>query len=178
MRAPRSSEVVTAPVPSSGLEIVLLLFFGLLGGQLTVARVLARAAGPDVGPHRALPPRAAPDAARQVLEGGPHLLILVGVDAGVHDRVQHRQQQQPALQLHDVAGATVETVQQEDHQAGGPADHEGACNTSDTLKPDFSDLLEYSEPAHLNVLGPCVGKGSVFKHDEVTLLSILNFQFT
>lgn len=98
---------------------------------------------PDVCPHRPLPPRAVPDAARQVLEGGPHFLILVGVDAGVHDGVQHRQQQQPALQLHHVAGPTVEAVQQENHQAGGPTDHEGACNRSDTVRPDFSDLLKF-----------------------------------
>lgn len=116
---------------------------------------------PDVGPHGPLPPRAAPDAAQQVLEGGPHLLILVGVDAGVHDGVQHRQQQQPALQLHDVARATVEAVQQQNHQAGGPADHEGACNTRDTLRPDFSQLLESFSAAggvHLNLPGTCVEK--------------------
>lgn len=96
---------------------------------------------PDVGPHGALPPRAVPDAARQVLEGGPHFLVLVGVDAGVHDGVQHGQQQQPALQLHDVAGAAVEPVQQEDHQAGGPADHKGACNRLDAVRSDPSGQI-------------------------------------
>lgn len=133
----------TAPAPSSGLKVVLFLLFCLLGGELAEARVLARAVQPDVGLHRPLPPRAVPDAARHVLEGGPHLLVLVGVDAGVHDGVQHRQQQQPALQLHHVAGAAVEAVQQEDHQAGGPADHEGACNRSGTVRLDSPDLMEF-----------------------------------
>lgn len=148
-----------APVPSSGLEIVLLLF-RLLGGRLAVGRVLARAVRPDVGPHGALAPRAAADAAYQVLEGGPHLLVLVGVDAGVHDGVEHGQQQQPALQLHHLAGPTVQAVQQENHQARGPADHEGACNTPDTVRPDSSDGLELSRtgPGLIKLLG-CVRRG-------------------
>lgn len=153
----------TAPVPSSALETVLFLLFCLLGGELTVARVLARAGRPDVCPYGALPPRTVPDAAHQVLEGGPHLLILVGVDAGVHDGVQHRQQQQPALQLHDVAGLTVEAVQQENHQAGGPTDHEGACNRSDTVRPDLSDRLEFFRAGAGLRPGNVCGKGAVFK---------------
>lgn len=127
------------PVPCLRVQIVLL--FRLLGGELTVAHVLTRTVRPDVGPHGPLPSRAAPDAAHQVLEGGPHFLVLVGVDAGVHDGVEHRQQQQPALQLHDVAGAAVEAVQQEHHQAGGPAEHEGTCNRSDAVRLDVPGLL-------------------------------------
>lgn len=125
------------PVLSSCVEIVLFLLFCLLGGELAVGRVLTRAVWPDVRLHGPLPPRAAPDAARQVLEGGPHFLVLVGIDAGVHDGVEHRQQQQPALQLHDVTVAAVDAVQQENNQAGGPAEHEGACNRSHTVRLDF-----------------------------------------
>lgn len=119
------------------MEIVFFLLFCLLGWELAVACVLTRAVRPDVRLHRPLPPRAAPDAAHQVLEGGPHFLVLVGIDAGVHDRVEHRQQQQPSLQLHDVTGAAVEAVQQENHQAGGPAEHKGTCNSLHTVRLDF-----------------------------------------
>lgn len=114
--------------PSLRLEDVRVAFH-LLRGELTVASVLGRAEGPSVGLGRALPSRPVADAARQVLDGGPHLLVLVGVNAGVHDRVEHRQQQQPTLQLGHVAFGAVEAVQQQDDQAGSPTHDKGPWNT-------------------------------------------------
>lgn len=92
----RSSYRLLQEFASSGLEHALIVIFGLLRG-LAVARVLARAERPGVGLGGALPPRAVPDAAQEVLDGHPHLLVLVGVDAGVHDGVEHGQEEQPAL---------------------------------------------------------------------------------
>lgn len=115
--------------PSSGLQYVRVVIH-LLRGDLAVAGVLGRAQRPGVGLGRALPPRPVADAAHQILDGRPHLLVLVGVDAGVHDRVEHGQQQQPALQLGHVALGAVEAVHQQDDQAGSPTHHKGPCNTA------------------------------------------------
>lgn len=120
---------VPREAPSSGLQYVRVVFH-LLRGDLAVAGVLGRAQRPGVGLGRALPPRPVADAAHQILDGRPHLLVLVGVDAGVHDRVEHGQQQQPALQLGHVALGAVEAVHQQDDQAGSPTHHEGPCNTA------------------------------------------------
>lgn len=111
--------------PSSGLENVRVVLH-LLRRDLTVASVLGRAERPGVGLRRALPPRPVANAARQILDGRPHLLILVGVDAGVHDRVEHGQQQQPTLQLGHVAFGAVKAVQEQDDQAGSPTHYEGS----------------------------------------------------
>lgn len=115
--------------PSSGLQYVRVVIH-ILRGDLAVDGVLGRAQRPGVGLGRALPPRPVADAAHQILDGRPHLLVLVGVDAGVHDRVEHGQQQQPALQLGHVALGAVEAVHQQDDQAGSPTHHEGPCNTA------------------------------------------------
>lgn len=59
--------------------------------------------------------------------GVVHVLVLVRVDDGVHDRVEQRQQQEPALHVLHVALLAVQAVQQQHHQPWGPAHHEGAC---------------------------------------------------
>lgn len=58
---------------------------------------MPRVQRPGVGLRRPLPASAVADAAQEVFERGPHLLVLVGVDAGVHDRIGHGQKQQPAF---------------------------------------------------------------------------------
>lgn len=121
MARPKFCDVPPEP---SGLEDVRVIFH-LLRGDLTVASVLCRAERPGVGLSRALAPRPVADATSQILDGRPHLLILVGVDAGVHDRVEHSQQQQPTLQLGHMAFGAVEAVQEQDDQAGSPTHYEG-----------------------------------------------------
>lgn len=66
-----------------------------------------------------------PAAAQDLPEGGAHLLVAVGVDDGVHGRVELRQQQEELLVGEDGA-AGAEDIQEEDDQAGRPADDEGA----------------------------------------------------
>lgn len=65
-----------------------------------------------------------PPAAQDLPEGGAHLLVAVGVDDGVHGRVELRQQQEELLVVEDVA-AGAEDVEEEEDQAGRPADDEG-----------------------------------------------------
>lgn len=65
-----------------------------------------------------------PPAAQDLPEGGAHLLVAVRVDDGVHGRVELRQEQEKLLEGEDVA-AGAEDVQEEDDQAGRPADDEG-----------------------------------------------------
>lgn len=65
-----------------------------------------------------------PPAAQDLPEGGAHLLVAVRVDDGVHGRVELRQEQEELLIGEDVA-AGAEDVQEEDDQAGRPADDEG-----------------------------------------------------
>lgn len=80
------------------------------------------------GPVRALRHRAVdvllPLAAQDLPEGGAHLLVAVGVDDGVHGRVELGEEQEELLVGEDVA-AGAEDVEEEDDQAGRPADDEG-----------------------------------------------------
>lgn len=103
---------------------------GLLWGRLTVARVLTRTERSGVGPCRPLPSRPVPNATHQVLNGHPHFLVLVRVDAGVHDRVENSQEQQPAFQLHDLTACAVDPIQQQNYEARSPAEHKCPCRKS------------------------------------------------
>lgn len=64
-------------------------------------------------------------AAQDLPEGGAHLLVAVRVDDGVHGGVELGQEQEELLVGEHVA-AGAEHVEQEDDQAGRPADDEGA----------------------------------------------------
>lgn len=64
-----------------------------------------------------------PLTAEDLPEGGAHLLVTVGVDDGVHGRVELGEKQEELLVGEDVAAGT-EDVEKEDDQAGGPADDE------------------------------------------------------
>jgi len=66
-----------------------------------------------------------PLAAQDLPEGGAHLLVAVGVDDGVHGRVELGEEQEELLVGEDVA-VDAEDVEEEDDQAGGPADDERA----------------------------------------------------
>lgn len=89
----------TQTQPPLFLEYGLIVCFHLLRGRLAVAVVLSRAQLPGVGLRRPLPPGAVANATQEVLNGRPHFLVLVGVDAGVHDGVENRQEEQPAFWL-------------------------------------------------------------------------------
>lgn len=65
------------------------------------------------------------EAAEHPLHGAEHVLVLVGVDDGVHDGVEQRQQQEPPLHVLHVAPRAVQAVEQQNHQARRPAHDEG-----------------------------------------------------
>lgn len=65
------------------------------------------------------------EAADHLLHGAVHVLVLVGVDDGVHEGVEQGQQQEPPFHMLQVALLAVQAVQQQHHQARGPAHHEG-----------------------------------------------------
>lgn len=67
-----------------------------------------------------------PLATKDLPEGGAHLLVTVGVDDGVHGRVELGQEQEELLEGEHVA-LHAEDVQQQQHQARRPADDEGPC---------------------------------------------------
>lgn len=64
-----------------------------------------------------------PLTAQDLPEGGAHLLVTVGVNDGVHGRVELGKKQEELFIVKDVAAGT-EDVKKEDDQAGGPADDE------------------------------------------------------
>lgn len=64
-----------------------------------------------------------PLAAEDLPEGGAHLLVAVGVDDGVHGRVELGEEQEELLISEDVA-VGAEDVEEEDNEAGRPADDE------------------------------------------------------
>lgn len=64
-----------------------------------------------------------PLTAQDLPEGGAHLLVAVGVDDGVHGRVELGEKQEELFIGEDVA-VGAEDVEEEDDQAGGPADDE------------------------------------------------------
>lgn len=64
-----------------------------------------------------------PLTAQDLPEGGAHLLVAVGVDDGVHGRVELSEEQEELFIGEDIAAGT-EDVEEEDDQARGPADNE------------------------------------------------------
>lgn len=78
-----------------------------------------------------------PLAAQYLPESGAHLLVPVGVDDGVHGRVELGEEQEELLVGEDVA-VGAEDVKEEDDEAGGPADDEGTCgDTKQSLEVKF-----------------------------------------
>lgn len=65
------------------------------------------------------------EAADHLLHGAVHVLILVGVDDGVHDGVEQRQQQEPLFHVLHAALPAVQAVEQQNHQARRPAHDKG-----------------------------------------------------
>ncbi len=63
-----------------------------------------------------------PLTAQDLPEGGAHLLVAVGVDDGVHGRVELGEEQEELFIGEDIA-VGAEDVKKEDDQAGGPADN-------------------------------------------------------
>lgn len=88
--------------------VLLLLMQGSAPSQHRVVDGGGRAVG-ALGPVSALLPLAAED----LPEGGAHLLVAVGVDDGVHGRVELGQQQEELLVGQHIA-AGAEDIQQQD----------------------------------------------------------------
>ena len=76
-----------------------------------------------------------PLAAQDLPEGGAHLLVAVGVDDGVHGGVELGEEEEELLVGEDVA-LGAEDVEEEDDEAGRPADDEGTWgdNAEEKLK--------------------------------------------
>lgn len=70
-----------------------------------------------------------PLAAQDLPEGGAHLLVTVGVDDGVHGWVELGKEQEELFVGEDAAAGT-EHIEEEDDQAGGPADDEGTLGNT------------------------------------------------
>lgn len=68
-------------------------------------------------------------AAEEAAEGAAHLRVSAGVDHCVDQRVGLRQEQEVLLYSQNVAGLTVQTVQEQHHLAWGPAHHKCPCRT-------------------------------------------------
>lgn len=64
-----------------------------------------------------------PLAAQDLPESSTHLLVAIGVDDGVHGRVELSEEQEELFVGEDIAVGT-EDIKEEDDQAGGPADDE------------------------------------------------------
>ncbi len=77
----------------------------------------------NVGLGRPLPPRPNANTTHQVLDGGPHFLVSVGVDDRVHDGVENSEEQQPAFKFQDIALFALESVQKQNHKSRSPTDH-------------------------------------------------------
>lgn len=67
---------------------------------------------------------ASAQAAQQILEGPPHVLVPERVDDGVDEGVALGQHQAVLLVSQHVALCAAQTVQEQKHQPGGPTQHE------------------------------------------------------
>lgn len=65
--------------------------------------------------------------AQNLLEGPPHVIVSEAVDDRIDKRVALRQHQDELLVDQHLTGHTLQTVEQQQNQAGCPADHEQAC---------------------------------------------------
>lgn len=55
------------------------------------------------------------EAADHLLHGAVHVLVLVGVDDGVHDGVEQRQQQEPPFHVLHATPCAVQAVEQQNY---------------------------------------------------------------
>lgn len=67
------------------------------------------------------------EAADHLLHGAVHVLVLVGVDDGVHDGVKQCQQQEPPFHVLHTTLPAIQAIEEQNHQAWGPAHHECPC---------------------------------------------------
>lgn len=66
-------------------------------------------------------------AAQDVPEGPPHVSVPEGVDDWIDEGVAFSQYQAVLLVAQHLAHVTAQTVEQQNHQAGRPAEHKTAC---------------------------------------------------
>lgn len=81
------------------------------------------------------------EAADHLLHGAVHVLVLVGVDDGVHDGVEQRQQQEPPFHVLHATLRAVQAVQQQDDEARGPAHDEGPCRERRGSRAAYLDFF-------------------------------------
>lgn len=81
------------------------------------------------------------EAADHLLHGAVHVLVFVGVDDGVHDRVEQRQQQEPPFHVLHATLRAVQAIQQQNHQARGPAHDEGPCSDRKGSRAAYLDFF-------------------------------------
>lgn len=74
---------------------------------------------------------AVPVQAQDVLEGRPHVFVPEAVDDGIDEGVALGQHQAVLLVAQHLALVAAQTVQQQHHQAGRPAEHKAACRGKD-----------------------------------------------
>lgn len=77
-------------------------------------------------------------AAQDLPEGGAHLLVAVGVDDGVHGRVELGQQKEELLVGQDVTLRAAHVQKQQD-QPGGPADDKGTYKAGARGRKDLKE---------------------------------------
>lgn len=65
------------------------------------------------------------EAADHLLHGAVHVLILVRVDDRVHEGVEQCQKQEPPFHVLQATLRAIQAVEQQNHQARGPAHDEG-----------------------------------------------------
>lgn len=66
-------------------------------------------------------------AAQDLLEGPPHVVVPEGVDDGVDEGVALGQHQAVLLVAQHLALVAAQAVEQQHHQARSPADHKTTC---------------------------------------------------
>lgn len=92
-----------------------------LGQYLVLQRVKVNSRAARVV---AVPPA---QVAQDVPEGPPHLFVPEGVDDGIDKGVALGQHQAVLLVAQHLTLLTAQTVKQQHHQAGRPAEHKTAC---------------------------------------------------
>lgn len=74
------------------------------------------------------------DKAEDLPEGAAHLIVPIGVDNGVDERIDLCQQEDILLHCQHIAALAGQAIQQEQHLAWSPADNEGTWEEKKSCK--------------------------------------------
>lgn len=107
------------------MRVVALFVIALIGSVALGQYLLLQGVKVNLGDARvaAAPPA---QAAQDLLEGPPHVLVPEGVDDGVDEGVALGQHQAVLLVAQHLALVAAQAVEQQHDQAGRPAEHEQA----------------------------------------------------